>query len=190
MEGNMPNFFDVVDCTSPDMEPLYGRLAIMGRTIILRYERMSNAVMQMGHDILAQAGPRGAAVVRIWGHGLPGIVPIATGLNPEGVTLHHAGLGIHKDFATGTYYNNVVPPALKDLAQAMSPTARLELHGCSIAAGKVGDLLCKELAKLLACWVYASTTYQRDLEWVPPVLAFPPGGRTVITNAVPPPLIW
>lgn len=186
----MPGVFDVIDVTSPDMEPLYDRLVALKRTTILRYERMSNAVVQMGNDILARAGPRGAIVVRIWGHGLPGIVPIATGLKPEGVTLHNAGIGIYKDFATGTYYNNVVPESLKPLAQALSPIARLELHGCSIAAGKVGDKLCTELAKQLACWVYASTTFQTTLEWVPPVLAFPPGGRPAIKDAKPPPLTW
>ena len=190
MEGSMPSFFDVVDCTSPDMVPLYDRLVASGRTTVLCYERMSNAVVQMGNDILRMAGPRGAHVVRIWGHGLPGIVPIATGLTPEGVTLHHAGLGIRRDFDTNTYFNTAVPEKLKPLAQALNPTARLELHGCSIAAGRVGDQLCRELAKQLACWVYASTVYQYELEWVPPVLAFPPGGKTVVNNAKPPPLTW
>jgi hypothetical protein len=186
----MPSFFDVVDGTSPDMVPLYNRLVALGKTTILRYENMPNVVELMGNDILQRAGPRGAYLVRIWGHGLPGIVPIAAGTIPERVTQDNAGLGIHRDFVTGTYFNNVVPARLKALAEALSPVARLELHGCSIAAGKVGDLLCRELAKQLACWVYASTGYQQDLEWVPPVLGFPPGGKTVVKNAKPPPLTW
>lgn len=186
----MSSFFDVVDGTSPDMAPLYNRLVAMGKTTILRYENTPNVVERMGNDILVRAGPRGAYVVRIWGHGLPGIVPIAAGIIPERVTQDHAGLGIRRDFVTGTYFNNVVPTRLKPLADALSPVSRLELHGCSIAAGQVGDQLCRELAKQLACWVYASTTYQQDLEWVPPVLGFPPGGKTVVRNAKLPPLIW
>jgi len=186
----MRGVFDVVDLTSPDMKPLYDRLEAIGQTTILSYENMPNVVERMGNDILVRAGSHRAYVVRIWGHGLPGVLPIAAGTIPERVTRDNAGLASRRDLATGTYLNNVVPTRLKSLAEALSPTARLELHGCSIAAGFVGDQFCKELAKQLACWVYASTTYQQDLEWVPPVLAFVPGGKSVIHDAKPPPLTW
>jgi hypothetical protein len=210
--------FDVVDVTSPDMEVLYNRLKELSGTTVLRYMNLSGAPYQAGSDILARSGPRGAFVVRIWGHGLPGVVPIGAGLIPEYVAGHQAGLILAKDFKTDTYYNNVAPsadslrhaspglnvtsgapqflsptlrfttPALKFLAAAMNPAGRVELHGCVIARGKVGEEFGKQLAKVLGCWVYASSEFQRGLEWEPPVLGFPPGGKGIIANAKAPPL--
>jgi hypothetical protein len=208
--------FDVVDVTSDDMEVLYGRLQKLSGTTLLRYMNLSAAPQQAGYDILSRSGPRGAFVVRIWGHGMPGVVPIGAGLVPEYVRDQQAGLILMKDWQTDTWHNNVSPtprtlrpsapnlaprapdflspaprfpaPALDYLAAAMNPAGRLELHGCSIAAGKVGESFGKRLAQVLGCWVYASADIQHGLDWDGRVLGFPPGGKSVIQNAKAPPL--
>src|SRR5882762_1093099 len=98
--------FDIVDVTSPDMEVLYTRLKELSGTTVLRYMNLCGAPHQAGADILARSGPRGAFVVRIWGHGLPGIVPIGAGRIPEYVAQDQAGLIIAKHVGTDTdtYY--------------------------------------------------------------------------------------
>lgn len=106
---------------------------------------------------------------------------------PEICPLSLAGLAVHKDFPTRTYYNTVTSDGLIPLAQALSKNAHLELHGCSIASGPDGDLFGKELVKQLLCWFWAWTSYQYGLPWVPPVLAFLPNG-TVLKTLKPPPL--
>jgi hypothetical protein len=188
----MPGVYDVVDVTShEDMDVLYNQLVALGGTTVLRYESLSNADKKMGTDILGRAGPRGASVVRIWGHGLPGVVAIAAGTTPEFVTDHHAGFGVRAQFApetfSKTFASTLIQESLKPLAEAMSRDARLELHGCAIGHPPLGDLFCKDLAKKLACWVWASPVAQYGLKWKPPVLAFLPNG-TVLNNLTPPPL--
>ena len=186
--------FDVVDVTDDRLVWTYRYLLSRGKSKVFSYNSMSNVVAQMGTDILAKSGPRGAFVVRIWGHGLPGVVPIASGLTPDDVRDHRAGLLIYKDSVTDTYWNNVTGrdmESLKDLATAMSPVGRLELRGCSIGAGKNGEFLGKSLAKILKCWIYASTELQGlySLGWTRPVRGFPPGGTSMLEDVTPPPLV-
>lgn len=186
--------FDVVDITDSRLIWTYNVLLGRKKSTVLAYESMSNVVAQMGADILSKSGPRGALVVRIWGHGLPGVVPISAGMKPDDVRDHRAGLLIYKDFVSRTYWNNVTgkdAESLKALATAMSPVGRLELRGCSAAAGKNGEYLGKALAQILKCWIYASTEFQDlyGLGWTRPVRGFPPGGVSMIENVTPPPLV-
>ncbi len=182
--------FDVVDLGDTGFKPIHDKLVALGRTTVIGYYPMSNGAAKMANDVLRQAGPGGAGVVRIWGHGVPGVVAVSAGDDWYNIRNHHSGFGVVKEYETGTMFNNLSDIA--PLATAMGPKSRLELRGCSVVSGPYGVMFGKALAKMLKCWVYASSEFSfvERLEWVPPIHAFPPGGATMMENVGPPPLLW
>lgn len=183
----MLGVFEVVDVTSPDMEPLYNQLVAMGG----QPPCARNACRMLSCRWAPTSWRRRGRAALTWSVSgattCPASCQSQRAQRSRGVTLHHDGLGVRKGDDSNTFVSPLIPASLKPLAQALSRGTRLELHGCSISSSEVDGELCKELAKLVARWVWASTTYQYGLPLVPPVMAFLPSG-VVLGTLKPPPL--
>lgn len=118
------------------------------------------------------------------------MVGVSAGNDWVHVRDHRSGFAATRPPGEDTVYNNLSDIA--PLATAMGPSSRLELRGCSTVAGPQGELFGKGLARMLRCWVFASSafSYVELLQSVPPIHAFPPGGATMMKNVGPPPLLW
>ncbi len=123
---------------------------------------MSNGVGQMIMDISQLAAVGDVDVLRIWSHGRAGGQTISGG---------HAGEAGRVQNWTGISVANLgaMSDELGQLNPYFSPSARVELRGCNVAADSQGEALLQGLAGIWGVTVQGGILTQYHIDWDGPV---------------------
>lgn len=161
-------YFDIIDMTDSNL----GNNRIQGLNNLsvvseqLQFYGMSNGVAQMVADIKNALGGEQIDVLRIWGHGGPGLQNVTAGASGDSANADFSGL-------TAENYASV---GLDGLSGLFSADGSIELRGCSVGAGDEGKALLTGVASLLNVNVYAGDVTQWTVAWSPPVSRGTPDG--------------
>jgi hypothetical protein len=114
----------------------------------------SNSVVNMVKGILFRAGKEQIRKLRIFGHGRSGQQGVGGGIQSRIVNLDQR-LGV--DPITGALWHR---PILVQLCGRFTDDAIIELHGCHVGAGMMGEIFCLQLAQLWRVCVRAALSRQ------------------------------
>lgn len=129
--------FDVVDAVDPDLVSAEGAwIKAEGGDPILMYA--GETVNLMISRLLDRTAKASIKLLRIHGHGRPGLQGIANGNNPKPAPLA----------AIGVYNFDKIKNELSRLNGAFSMNAEVYLMGCNVAQGKKGKQLLESLANV------------------------------------------
>ena len=161
-------YLDIIDMTDSNL----GNNRIQGLNNLsvvstqLQFYGMSNGVAQMVSDIKNALASDQIDVLRIWGHGGPGL---------QNVTAGDSGSSANADFS-GLTVDNYQQVGIDGLTGLFTQSGWLELRGCSVGDGDPGQTLLTGLAALLGVNVYAGDVTQWTVAWSPPVSCATPSG--------------
>lgn len=148
---------NVVDVSDPALVKTELQLQRLGQTIIESNLSVSNAVGRMVSDVIAAAGALGSvSVLRIYSHGNQGVFNIAGEIGY--VDGKREAYSTEKDGNAIAVSNiKLLEPFLRNLTPYFAPQARVELQGCLVGKGTVGETLLRELARIWHVRVQATT---------------------------------
>ncbi|MDH3528976.1 MAG: hypothetical protein OEQ28_05390 [Acidobacteriota bacterium] len=135
---------DVIDMVDGAGKYQKEDLIRMGYKHFVELTLMSNGLMEMKNRIIKTAVSQSIKVLRIWGHGGPGVQNVSLGTCDPGNKEH--GMSA----ITINNLNNLI-----QLGPYFAPNARAELRGCSVANDK-GRMM-SALARLWQVRVQATT---------------------------------
>lgn len=156
-----PMYFDIIDMTDSNLgnNRIQGLNNLSVASTQLQFYGMSNGVAQMVTDIKNALAGGQIDVLRIWGHGGPGL---------QNITAGTSGSSANADFS-GLTQDNYKTVGIDGLSGQFTSTGWLELRGCSVGADDPGKQLLTGLAALLGVNVYAGDVTQWTVNWTPPV---------------------
>ena len=154
-------YFDIIDMTDSNLgnNRIQGLNNLSVASTQLQFYGMSNGVAQMVSDIKNALADGQIDVLRIWGHGGPGL---------QNVTAGAAGGSANADFS-GLTQDNYDKVGIDGLTGLFTQGGWIELRGCSVGDGDPGKKLLTGLAALLSVDVYAGDVTQWTVNWSPPV---------------------
>ncbi len=161
---------DVVDITQASDAAEIGKLKALGLAPIA-FAGMSNGVMQMVVSVISSVKlPGSINVLRIHGHGAPGIMGVTSGTSAS-VT--------RSDLASST--TRILGPQLAQLLPYFADGGRVELHGCNTGQGAAGTKLLRDLARTIGVPVSAGikTQFGGDIKFEGPVKTAMPSGAMI-----------
>lgn len=161
-------YFDVIDMTDSNLgnNRIQGLNNLSVLSTQLQFYGMSNGVAQMVSDIKKALADGQIDVLRIWGHGGPGLQNVTAGADGSSANADFSGL-------TQDNYDKV---GIDGLTGLFAQGASIELRGCSVGDGDPGKKLLTGLAAMLGVDVYAGDVTQYTVNWSPPVSCGTSGG--------------
>jgi hypothetical protein len=161
-------YFDIIDMTDSNLgnSRIQGLNNLCVASTQIQIYGMSNGVAQMVTDIKNALAGGQIDVLRIWGHGGPGL---------QNVTAGASGSSANADFS-GLTQDNYKTVGIDGLTGQFTADGWVELRGCSVGAGDPGKQLLTGLASLLGVNVYAGDVTQWTVDWSPPVSCGTTGG--------------
>lgn len=135
---------NVIDTVDPWLVHARSILLAMHKNVI-EIEKGPNGVDRMVTDIIKMLAGQRISVLRIYAHGYPGAIGIATGHEYEGDLS-----------AIDQSELEAIRPTLQRLTPYFDPQARVELQGCLVAEGSKGEKLLVGLARIWQVRVQAS----------------------------------
>jgi hypothetical protein len=162
-------YIDCIDMTDSNLgnNRIQGLNAAKVDSTQLQFYGMSNGVAQMVTSVQNALSGGKIDVLRIWGHGGPGIQNVSGGTSGDAAANDFAGVTV----------DNLNQSGLDQLASLFASGGWMELRGCSVGADDAGQALLLGIANLVGVPVYGGEVTQWTVDWSPPVTcATPPGG--------------
>ena len=172
---------DVIDGSDPKLAeniPKWIKFRKSNSTIIV-LPPMSNGVAEMVNQIQMKAQPASLYILRIWGHGRPGMIGVSGG--PDESFTHFSGLSL----------SNIM--LQKDVLESLNPlfstSGRVELRGCNVGENDDGQAFVTILAEIWQVNISAGRILQSagttENLWSPPVLTVMPNGASLMSQGTP-----
>lgn len=172
---------DVIDGSDARLADLIPKWITFRKSVstVITLAPMSNGVSEMVNQIQLKAPPASLYILRIWGHGRPGVIGVSGG--PDDSFTHFSGLSLgnlmlHKD-------------ALESLNPLFSTSGRVELRGCNVAENDEGVAFVTLLSEIWQVNVSAGRILQSvgttENLWSPPVMTVMPNGASMTGQGTP-----